>query len=87
LLLSQVPLHTLEQHSIGGNGDRTCARHERSHCWTEQNTQRIERTAEQEALRRATLEPMWKRELKRLREQGQQLELPLLAEEMVLPTE
>jgi hypothetical protein len=42
---------------------------------------------QQEALRRAALEPMWKRELKRLREQGQQPELPLLTEEIVLPTE
>jgi hypothetical protein len=43
--------------------------------------------AEQEALRRAALEPMWMRELKRLRETGQQPELPLLTEEVVLPTE
>jgi hypothetical protein len=44
-------------------------------------------TTQQEALRRAALEPMWKRALKRLREQGQQPELPLLTEEIVLPTE
>src|SRR5260370_16514576 len=46
-----------------------------------------QREAEQEALRRAALEPIWKRELKRLREPGQQLELPLLPAEIVLPTE
>ena len=44
------------------------------------------RSAEQEALRLAALEPMWKRELKHLREQEPRPELPLLAEEMVLPT-
>lgn len=43
--------------------------------------------AEQEALRRAALEPMWKRELKQLREQGQKLELPVLTEAVVLPSE
>jgi hypothetical protein len=46
-----------------------------------------QREAEQEALRRAALEPMWKRELKRLREPGQQPELPLLTEEVMLPPE
>jgi len=44
-------------------------------------------TAEQEELRRAALEPMWKRELKRLREEGQPLGLPLLTEEIALPAE
>jgi len=39
------------------------------------------------ALRRAALEPMWKRDLDRVREPGQQPELPLLTEELVLPTE
>src|SRR5260370_38367032 len=46
-----------------------------------------QREAEQEALHQAALEPIWKRELKRLREPGQQLELPLLPAELVLPTE
>src|SRR5260370_25039999 len=46
-----------------------------------------QREARQEALRRAALEPIWKRELKRLREPGQRLELPLLTEEVILPTE
>ncbi len=55
--------------------------------WSGIMAEEKQRTAEQQALRLATLEPTWKRELKRLREQGQQLELPLLAEEMVLPTE
>ncbi len=45
-----------------------------------------QREAEQEALRRAALEPIWKRELKHLREPGQ-LEFPLLTEEVMLPTE
>jgi hypothetical protein len=46
-----------------------------------------QREAEQEALRRAALEPVWNRELKRLRERGQQPELPWLTKEVVLPTE
>ncbi|HEY7416477.1 MAG TPA: hypothetical protein VH593_14890, partial [Ktedonobacteraceae bacterium] len=45
-----------------------------------------QRSAEQEALRLAALEPVWKRELKRLREPGQP-ELPLLPEEVALPAE
>ena len=53
--------------------------------WSSVMAEEKQRTAEQEALRRAALEPMWKRELKRWREQGQQPELPLLTEEMVLP--
>ena len=40
-----------------------------------------------ETTRQAALEPMWKRDLDRLREPGQQPELPLLTEELVLPTE
>jgi hypothetical protein len=55
--------------------------------WSDILAEEKQRAAEQEALRRAALEPMWKRELKRLREQGQQMELPLLTEEMGLPTE
>ena len=55
--------------------------------WSDIMAEEKQRAAEQEALRRAALEPMWKRELQRLREQGQQPELPLLTEEMVLPTE
>ena len=46
-----------------------------------------QREAEHEALRRAALEPMWRRELKHLREPGQQLELPLLTEEVILSAE
>ena len=42
--------------------------------------------AEQEELRRAALEPLWKRELKRWRDQGPP-DLPLLPEEVVLPPE
>jgi hypothetical protein len=55
--------------------------------WAAIMAQEKQCAAEQEALRRAALEPMWKRELKRLYEQGQQPELPLLTEEIVLPTE
>jgi hypothetical protein len=55
--------------------------------WSGIMAEERQREAEQEALRRAALEPMWKRELKRLREQGQPPELPLLTEEMVLPLE
>jgi hypothetical protein len=42
---------------------------------------------EQEAERLAAREPMWKRELKRWREQGQQPELPFLSEKVELPSD
>jgi hypothetical protein len=42
-----------------------------------------QREAEHEVLRWAALEPMWRRELKHLREPGHQLELPLLTEEVL----
>ena len=46
-----------------------------------------QRAIEREAARQAALEPMWKRELKRLSEQKQQPEIPLLAPEVILPKE
>lgn len=55
--------------------------------WAALLAQKRQREARQEGLRRAALEPMWRRELTRLRETGQQPELPVLTEEMVLPTE
>jgi hypothetical protein len=68
-------------------GDAGPAAREVVALWSGILAEEKQREAEQEALRRAALEPIWKRELKRLREPGQQLELPLLPVEIVLPTE
>lgn len=68
-------------------GDAEPAAREVVALWAGILAEEKQREAEQEALRRAALEPIWKRELKQLREPGQQLELPLLPAEIVLPTE
>jgi len=68
-------------------GDAGPAAREVVALWSGILAEEKQREAEQEALRRAALEPIWKRELKQLREPGRQLELPLLTEEVILPTE
>src|SRR2546421_11494956 len=67
-------------------GDAELAAREVVALWSGIMAEEKLRSAEQEALRRAALEPMWKRELKHLREQEPRPELPLLAKGMVLPT-
>jgi hypothetical protein len=55
--------------------------------WSGIMAEEKQRAAEQEALRLAALEPMWSRDLKRLCEKGEQLELSVPMEQMVLPAE
>ncbi|HZU03603.1 MAG TPA: hypothetical protein VFA10_28315 [Ktedonobacteraceae bacterium] len=55
--------------------------------WSAIMAEEKQRAVEQEMLRLAALEPMWSRTLKRLHEQGQQLELSVPMEQMVLPAQ
>src|SRR5258708_25326035 len=55
--------------------------------WSELAAEEKRLAAAREAARLAALEPMWSRELKRWQAQEQPLQLPLLAEEVVLPAE